>query len=54
MTQVTAPHLVDDGAVKRCSACTHVFDSKSIADLRKSFAEHVRLTHKQKSREDVN
>ncbi len=54
MTQVTAPHLVDDGAVKRCSACTQVFDSKSIADLCKSFAEHVRLTHKQKSREGLN
>jgi hypothetical protein len=53
MTQVTAPHLVDDGAVKRCSACTAIFDSKSIADLRKSFAEHVRLTHHTKSGEDV-
>jgi hypothetical protein len=54
MTQFTAPHLVDDGAVKRCSACSQVFDSKSIADLRRSFAEHVRLTHKQKSRDDVD
>ena len=54
MTLVVAPHLVDDGAVKRCSACTQVFDSKSIADLRKSFADHVRLTHHSKRGQDVN
>lgn len=54
MASGIAPHLVDDGAVKRCSACTQVFDVKSADALRKAFADHVQSVHKKHSREDVN
>jgi hypothetical protein len=53
--QQSAPHLIADGDVKRCSVCGYPFPADVMAFIDTAFAEHLRTAHKPgQTTEDFN
>jgi hypothetical protein len=41
-----APHLVDRGGEKGCSACSMIFKADVTPSISRAFAEHIRQVHR--------
>jgi hypothetical protein len=51
----SAPHLIDDGDVKRCSVCGYSFYVDPETSIEEAFSEHLRKAHRPgQTTEDVN
>ena len=46
------PHLIQQGNVKRCSACNHPFPLDVKPSLSKAFRQHVEEVHRSKPVDD--
>jgi hypothetical protein len=54
MGKPETPHLVPQGEKQRCSACSQLFEAKSLESLSHMFSAHVLIAHKKKAGENAS